>query len=363
VKILLRLLPAIALPLLVVLLGVGVVIAGSREVATTTVCGEGAVTASPVAGAPGAPAPAASVAGYSGAQLVGAAAIMKAGADSGVPVFGQTIGVMTSMGESALTAVDHGDLAGPDSLGWFQQRDPWGPREVRLDAYGSAVMFFTGGRGGQRGLLDVQGWQTMTPTAAAHAVQRNADPWHYEKYWPAATAVVAALGGGLVPSPATGGAACQETPPLAGGAPTAEGWTKPAVGRFTSGFGMRWGRMHNGADIGAPLGTPVVAAADGIVVMACLTNARPCGGYGTLVAIDHGGGVVTRYAHATPANVLVRVGDRVQVGQQITRVGTYGDSTGPHLHFEILQGGSVTSGFIDPVPFLRARGVDLTGLG
>lgn len=106
----------------------------------------------------------------------------------------------------------------------------------------------------------------------------------------------------------------------------------PLDGRITSRFGPRWGRMHNGLDIAAPKGTPVRAAARGRVV-----HSGPLGTYGLLVVIDHGGGVETRYAHNSV--LLVKAGETVEKGQVIARVGSTGNSTGPHLHFEVLIDG------------------------
>jgi len=102
----------------------------------------------------------------------------------------------------------------------------------------------------------------------------------------------------------------------------------PADGRLTSTFGMRWERMHYGIDVAAPVGTPVYAAAAGRV-----TYADWAGTYGRLVIIDHGNGIETRYAHLS--QILVKVGDQVQRGQRIALVGNTGNSTGPHLHFEV----------------------------
>ena len=132
----------------------------------------------------------ASVAGYSGDQLANAAVIITTGADLAVPARGQAIAVMTAMGESSLRVVDHGDTAGPDSRGLFQQRDngAWGTYADRMNPATSAAMFY-------RALLAVPGWETLEPTLAAHAVQRNADPNHYTRYWPAALEVVTALTG------------------------------------------------------------------------------------------------------------------------------------------------------------------------
>lgn len=110
------------------------------------------------------------------------------------------------------------------------------------------------------------------------------------------------------------------------------GWTWPASGPVTSEFGYRWGRTHAGLDIGAPNGAPIWAAAAGTV-----SYAASMSGYGNMILIDHGGGVVTAYAHQSA--ILVSPGTRVAAGQQIGRVGSTGNSTGPHLHFEVRVGG------------------------
>jgi murein DD-endopeptidase MepM/ murein hydrolase activator NlpD len=341
-------------PLLVfvLLLGFVVLIVDADErAAAAQPCGAVGAPVVPVAGAPAVPG--GSVAGYSGQQLDHAATIMRAGADLGLSAHGQTVGVMTAMGESSLINVDYGDTVGPDSRGLFQQRanGAWGSYADRMDPYISATNFF-------RALLRVPGWEALPPTLAAHRTQRNADPWHYEDYWPAATQVVAALGGGIAPvGEPGGGVPCQDTPAVA--APVgAGGWTKPAVGRFTSGFGPRWGAMHQGVDIAGPLGTPIWVAAGGLVVGVCTGNVRPCTGYGSLITVDHGGGVVTRYAHMHASTIRVRVGDSVKAGDQIAGIGNEGGSTGPHLHFEVREGDR----FTDPLPFLRERGVDLAGV-
>jgi murein DD-endopeptidase MepM/ murein hydrolase activator NlpD len=117
----------------------------------------------------------------------------------------------------------------------------------------------------------------------------------------------------------------------------------PAKGVLTSGFGHRWGRMHKGIDIGAPIGTPVVAVAAGVVVSAGWND----GGYGNLVEIQHFGGSVTLYAHNQ--RVLVDKGEQVEQGQQIAELGSTGRSTGPHLHFELHPSGK---GAVDPLAFL-----------
>lgn len=106
---------------------------------------------------------------------------------------------------------------------------------------------------------------------------------------------------------------------------------------------------HGGIDIvlgyGSSAGIPVVAAASGTVVTA-YSGWR---GYGHTVVIDHGNGVKTRYAHMYPGSITVRVGQRVYQGQQIGRIGSTGNSTGPHLHFEMLIGGRK----VNPYPYIR----------
>ena len=128
------------------------------------------------------------VVGYSGDQLANAADIMNAATASGLDAQAQTLGVMTAMGESSLLNLDHGDTAGPDSRGLFQQRASWGSLADRMDPTSAARLFF------QR-LQAIPGWQTMTPPAAASRVQINADRQHYTPFFAPATAVVTALTG------------------------------------------------------------------------------------------------------------------------------------------------------------------------
>lgn len=106
----------------------------------------------------------------------------------------------------------------------------------------------------------------------------------------------------------------------------------PTQGTRTSGFGPRWGRMHNGIDIAANTGTPVIAAGGGNVIAA-----GNSGGFGNRVLINHGGGLVTLYAHLNTINVAN--GQTVGAGSPIGTVGNTGHSTGPHLHFETRVNG------------------------
>ena len=106
----------------------------------------------------------------------------------------------------------------------------------------------------------------------------------------------------------------------------------PTSGRLTSTFGQRWGRFHAGIDLAGPVGTPIYAADGGTVV-----EAGWHGGYGYLVRINHGNGFETYYAHLS--KVYVSVGQKVAKGEQIAAMGSTGNSTGSHLHFEIRLNG------------------------
>lgn len=126
-------------------------------------------------------------------------------------------------------------------------------------------------------------------------------------------------------------------------------FVKPTNGIFTSGFGYRWGALHAGVDLAAPIGTPIYAVADGVV-----TDAGPTAGYGAWVKIRHADGTVTLYGHVN--TWVVSVGQRVMAGDQIATVGNRGQSTGPHCHFSVLLNGT---DFIDPQPWLAQRGITL----
>lgn len=106
----------------------------------------------------------------------------------------------------------------------------------------------------------------------------------------------------------------------------------PTRGRLSSGYGSRWGRMHRGIDIAAPIGTAINAADGGTVSFSGYKNS-----FGYMVEINHGNGLVTRYAHCS--KLLVKKGEKVYKGQQIAKVGNTGNSTGPHLHLEVLKNG------------------------
>nr|WP_245831471.1 M23 family metallopeptidase [Mycobacterium terramassiliense] len=126
-------------------------------------------------------------------------------------------------------------------------------------------------------------------------------------------------------------------------------YVMPTKGIFTSNFGYRWGVLHAGIDLANSIGTPIYAVSDGVVI-----DSGPAAGYGALVKLRHADGTVTLYGHVN--TTLVSVGQRVMAGDQIATMGNRGNSTGPHLHFEVLQGGTER---IDPVPWLAKRGLNV----
>lgn len=123
------------------------------------------------------------------------------------------------------------------------------------------------------------------------------------------------------------------------------GYAWPLCAPLTSGYGPRWGRMHRGIDFGASTGTPIRASRSGTVI-----SAGWQGGYGNLVLIGHGGGIVTAYAHMS--RLGVSSGASVSQGQTIGSVGSTGNSTGPHLHFEVRVNGSA----VNPRQYLPGSG-------
>ncbi|GAA5119696.1 M23 family metallopeptidase [Haloechinothrix salitolerans] len=263
-------------------------------------------------------APTGSVTGYGPDQMANAATIVAVGKQLQVPEYGWVIAVATAITESGLRNLNYGDR---DSLGLFQQRPSmgWGnPQQVTDPTY-AATQFY-------RHLLAVPNWQQMDLAPAAQAVQASGFPGRYANNEPDARKIVGALTG----------VACAPTAPSSGG------WVAPTAGRCTSGFGPRGGEFHRGQDIAAPIGTPIVAASGGRVIAS-----GPASGYGLWVRIEHAEGVITTYGHNN--RNLVAVGQAVQTGQPVAEVGNQGESTGPHLHFQVEPGGQP----VDPVAFYR----------
>ena len=124
-------------------------------------------------------------------------------------------------------------------------------------------------------------------------------------------------------------------------------WVRPNYGPLSSPFGYRWGRLHAGIDLAGPYGSPILAATDG-----CISYAGPEAGYGEVMKITDWDGTETLYGHMS---AFVKTSGCVKAGQVIARVGSAGDATGAHLHFEVHL--SVGGAPINPIPFLAKRGV------
>lgn len=121
----------------------------------------------------------------------------------------------------------------------------------------------------------------------------------------------------------------------------------PTVGVLTSAYGSRWGTTHWGIDIANRIGTPIYSAADGVVI-----EAGPASGFGLWVRVRHTDGTVTVYGHVD--RILAREGQAVRAGDQIATMGNRGQSTGPHLHFEVW---SAAGAKINPLNWLRSKGI------
>jgi murein DD-endopeptidase MepM/ murein hydrolase activator NlpD len=162
--------------------------------------------------------------------------------------------------------------------------------------------------------------------------QRHEDEEDLEAQLAASAELAAKIRASQASAPPSGGGG--------GGTHSSSGFIWPVSGPVTSGFGWRWGRMHEGIDIGAACGTPIRAAAAGRVIYAGWMD-----GYGNIVVIDHGGGLATAYAHQS--SIYVSSGSVAQ-GQTIGAVGSTGHSTGCHLHFEVRVNGTP----VDPLGYL-----------
>jgi murein DD-endopeptidase MepM/ murein hydrolase activator NlpD len=188
---------------------------------------------------------------------------------------------------------------------------------------------------------------TIAPSGVAFAAMLE----RAEQRGAARAAPVAGDAAAPTGTPATTEAAAAVANPAPSGSspesfsPTQQGLAWPVDAPITSEFGPRWGRQHSGIDLGAAQGTPVKAAGAGRVKSASFD-----GGYGNLVVIEHPDGRETRYAHM--ASLAVRAGETVRAGQDVGQVGSTGNSTGPHLHFEVRVDGEAH----DPMKSLPKRG-------
>jgi murein DD-endopeptidase MepM/ murein hydrolase activator NlpD len=302
---------------------------------------------------------------YSPAQVHNAAVIINTGADLKMPPRAWVIAVATAMQESALNNLgDLGKNNDHDSLGLFQQRPSagWGtPEQVQDPAYASTKFYDK--------LKAVPNWENEPLTEAAQKVQVSAYPDAYAKHEPQATQLVNQLADGA--ANAVGDSLSMVC--ASAGKVAASGWTLPVKEGVVSGFRTASRPTHQGVDLGASRGEPIVAAASGVVsVVKCDEDhhgRRTCdvdgypgkGGCGWMVEIQHAGNIMTRYCHMVQ-RPMVKVGQEVTAGEQLGLVGTSGNSSGPHLHFEVhLNDDRSSAGAISPVQFMREHGAPLGG--
>lgn len=138
--------------------------------------------------------------------------------------------------------------------------------------------------------------------------------------------------------------------PMQGSTPDGRTVVFPTSGTLTSTYGSRWGTHHNGIDVANSIGTPIVAVMDGEVI-----SSGPAQGYGNWIRIQHDNGEISVYGHMQASSLLVGVGERVTAGQQIASIGNEGQSTGPHLHFEIWPDGANPT---DPQQWFAGNGIN-----
>ncbi|BAL86492.1 putative M23-family peptidase [Actinoplanes missouriensis 431] len=374
------------LGLLVVVCGGGLVflVTGASGACGTTVPA-GDTSAVPVSGVQ-------PVGQWNALQVSHASTIVGVGKGMGVPARGWVIAVATAMQESTLRNLANDNPAYPevtrlslslphdavghdhDSVGLFQQRPlegdgGWGTVAELMTPKTSAQKFYNA-------LKQVEDWQRMTIGAAAQAVQRSGVPDGYDDDEEPAGELVAALAG------------VESIEDIGGGAPGVEcgipddgsfvasptGWTQPVKAAVCCPWGEdRGDHYHAGSDLSAARGTPIRAAASGtVVVMKCnAPEYHGCdqdgfpglGGCGWYVDILHAGDVQTRYCHMG-AQPLVAVGATVTVGQILGYVGSSGNSSGPHLHYEVHTnspgaGDNSYANSVDPEVWMATQGAPI----
>jgi murein DD-endopeptidase MepM/ murein hydrolase activator NlpD len=301
------------------------------------------------------------VGGLGQEEMRNAAIIIQVGQRLGIPPRGWVIAVATAMQESSLVNLSGGDR---DSVGLFQQRPSqgWGTVAQVHDPVYASTKFY-------EHLVKIRNWETMSLTAAAQAVQRSAYPDAYAKHEPLATEIVNALANGA--ARAVGGLVNLRC--VVAGEVAASGWTVPVKGPIWSGFRTPDRPTHYGVDLGVGKGTEIHAASAGVVIRVKCNATGPDGspwgcdrdggvqvhGCGWYVDILHAGGIITRYCHQE-VQPRVSVGQHVIAGEVIGLSGSSGNSSGPHLHFEVHTGNDEgNSGAVDPVPFMRSVGAPL----
>lgn len=299
--------------------------------------------------------PEGSIAGFDTEQIQNARTIVAVGKQSGVPAYGWVIALATAMQESTLRNLNYGDR---DSQGLFQQRpvSGWGSVADITNPVKSAQAFYgVAAHTGNTGLLDIPGWRKMQVTAAAQAVQRSAFPLAYAQHEDEARALVAALADGV--SAADLSATATDVACTIGMAGISTSVVRPiqaglAIDNDNYGnSGSNWANMHTGNDYSSPCGTPVQAAHGGTIV---IESGGSWGWSGRwLVKVQTApGNLTTWYGHMQ--SLSVAAGQTVKAGQVIGQVGSEGNSTGCHLHFEVHpHGGGYLQDQVDPAAWLK----------
>lgn len=296
-------------------------------------------------------------------QLTHAAGIIRAAADiDRVDRKAILIALITSLAESVLymySNVSHypqsanyphdRDGSDSDSLGLFQQRPTagWGSVDKLMDEKYSTQAFIGGpdgpNHGNPPGLFDIDGWSGMTPGQAAQKVQGSAFPSRYDPYVPVAQAIMDAL---IVSKPGGNGDSGDWQWPFQ--------YSQFVLSDPRAQFGMRVNpvtgvyTLHRGLDFGAGgiNGRDVKAAHAGTVTV------PPKDARGNNVSIAHGNGWETHYFHMQDNSIVVQTGDTVEAGAKLGKVGSTGNSTGAHLHWETIENGEA----VNPRDFMKARG-------
>jgi hypothetical protein len=314
------------------------------------------------------------VGSYSSEQIKNAAIIISVGKQLKLPPRAWVIAVATAMQESNLKNLGHlGKRNDHDSLGLFQQRPSsgWGSPAQVTDPVYAATKFY--GK-----LRKVKNWDRLALTRAAQRVQISAYPGAYAKHEPVATHIVNMLADGA--ANAVGNSLAMTCPAI--GEVSASGWTSPlaASGKglkrsqkmvVGSGFRTASRPRHQGVDLIIGTGNPVRSVASGVISrIKCdetFSGRKDCdvpgypgkGGCGWMLEIRHPGKIMTRYCHLV-RRPDVQVGQKVAAGQVVATSGTSGNSSGPHLHFEVhLNNDRSSASAVDPVQFMAQRGSPL----
>jgi hypothetical protein len=311
---------------------------------------------------------------YSSEQIKNAAIIINVGKQLKLPPRAWVIAVATAMQESNLHNYGYlGKRNDHDSLGLFQQRPSsgWGsPAQVTNPTY-AATKFYDK-------LSKVKRWDSLPLTRAAQRVQISAYPGAYAKHEPIATQIVNQLADGA--ANAVGNSLTMTCTSI--GQISASGWTSPLAAsgkglkkseKMVVGSGFRTASRpnHQGVDLIIGIGNPVRSVASGVVSrIKCdetFSGKKDCdvpgyagkGGCGWMLEIRHAGNIMTRYCHLVQRPNL-HAGQKVTAGQIVALSGTSGNSSGPHLHFEVhLNNGRSSASAVDPVQFMAQHGSPL----